>query len=94
MVWFTTVLLVKTNEAVWASGAYAPVTFGELLRYLGMRLLMATSPGWAPDKFWNYNDSSTTPMNQENNACPYNLRGFMSMGQFKRFNSSLPSQMP
>ena len=52
---------------------------GEFLRYLGIRLLMATCIGWAKDNFWSL---TTDAYEQERNACPYNLKAFMSRRRF------------
>ena len=71
------------DEAVQTSGGnQAHVTFGELLHYLGLRLLMATTSGWTTDQFWDYTDAST-PHNQEAGLCPYNFWAFMLMHRFK-----------
>ena len=91
MVWLKTVLLVKTNEAVLAGGGYMaanPVTFGELLRFLGICLLMSTSSGWSQDEFWNYINESA-PRDQEANGCPYNFRAFMMQRRFKAISRNL-----
>ena len=91
MVWLKTVLLVKTNEAVLAGRGYTaanPITFSELLRFLGIRLLMSTSSGWSQDKFWNYIDEST-PRDQEADGCPYNFRAFMTQRRFKAISRNL-----
>ncbi len=53
MTWFSTVLLLQTSAGVVNSGT-TPVTFGELHRFLGIRLLMSTCSGWKVDEFWNY----------------------------------------
>jgi len=44
MTWFSAVLLPETNAGVVNTGT-TPVTFGELLRFLGIRLLMSTCSG-------------------------------------------------
>jgi hypothetical protein len=69
MAWFSTVLLTKMDEAVWTLGGnQACFTFGKLLHYLGVRLLMATTSGWTTNQFWDYTDAST-PRNQEGITC-------------------------
>ena len=78
MTWFSNVLLARTNVGVVNSGA-APLTFGELLRYIGIRLLMAACSRWNIDQFWNYKD---TPPDQEDDLCPYNFCNFMSRRRF------------
>jgi hypothetical protein len=45
VMWLTNVLVQRTNVGV-VNAASKPLTFGELLRFIGMRLLMASSPGW------------------------------------------------
>ena len=70
MAWFWEVLLPRTSAGVINSGA-APVTFGELLRYVGIRLLMAMCMGWNTDQFWNYDN---IPHDQEEDPCPYNFK--------------------
>jgi hypothetical protein len=45
MVWFTNVVVAKTSNAVQQSGgdnSMQPVTFGEMIRFLGIQLLMLT----------------------------------------------------
>jgi len=54
MTWFSAVLLPETSAGVVNKGA-TPVTFGKLLRFLGIRLLMSTCSGWKVDVFWGYN---------------------------------------
>jgi hypothetical protein len=77
MVWFMTILLTMTDKAVqMLVSNQTPITFGKLIRHLGMRLLIAMSPGWSIDQFWDYTDSST-PQNQEANPYPYNFKVFM-----------------
>ena len=78
MAWFSEVLLPRTSAGVINSGG-APVTYGELLRYLGIRLLMATCMGWNVDQFWNYDN---VPRNQEEDPCPYNFKGYMARKRF------------
>ncbi len=57
----------------------APLTFGELLCFLGIHLLMATCSGWNTDQFWNYDDISR---DQEEDPCLYNFKNFMSKRRF------------
>ncbi len=61
MVWFTTVLVAKTSAAIVESGLHgskAPVTFGEMIRFLGIRLLMSTQQGWTVDDYWRYSEAA------------------------------------
>ena len=53
------------------------LTLGDLLRYLGLCILMSTCSGWKKDNFWIVN-----PFDQEANACPYRIREFMSKSRF------------
>ncbi|KAL3780541.1 hypothetical protein ACHAW5_006750 [Stephanodiscus triporus] len=51
----TTTTFMKTSEAVQQSGgdgSTQPVTFGEMIRFLGIRLLMSTQQGWSTDDYW------------------------------------------
>jgi hypothetical protein len=79
MAWFSEVLLPRTSVGVINSGG-APLTFGELLRYLGIRLLMSTCMGWSTDQFWGNYDN--IPRDQEDDPCPYNFRDYMSRRRF------------
>ena len=69
----------------------APLTLGDLLRYLGLWILMSTCSGWKRDYFW-----SVTPFDQDGNLCPYRLGEFMSKRRFNaitrelRFNNTNP----
>ncbi len=62
------------------------MTFGELLRFLGLCLLMATCSRWTVDQCWNY---YTIPRNQEEDPRPYNSRTFMSKRRFHVINRYL-----
>jgi hypothetical protein len=63
-----------------------PLTLGELLCYLGIRLLMAMLQGWASSKFWDYSGIARP---QEDGSCPYNLRNYMTYKRFKHITSCL-----
>ena len=65
-----------------------PVTFGELLQFLGIHLLMSTFLGWSQDLFWNYIDEST-PRDQEANGCLYNFLAFMTQKRFRAISHNL-----
>ncbi len=84
MVWFTMVLVTKTSEAVQQSGgdgSTQPVTFGEMIRFLGIRLLMSTHQGgWSINDYWSYTNK---PPDQESCPCPANMRSFMTGRRFK-----------
>ena len=91
MVWLKTILLAKTNMAVLAGGGYMaanPITFSELLQFLGIRLLMSTSSGWSQDEFWNYINKSM-PRDQEADGCPYSFWAFMMQRRFRAISCNL-----
>ncbi len=64
VVWLMNVLVQRTNVGV-VNTASKPLTVGELLRFIGMHLLMASSPGWHVNDYWCYNctpqDQTTDP---------------------------------
>ena len=78
MTWFSAILLPETNAGVVNTGT-TPVTFGKLLSFLGICLLMSTCSGWNVDEFWNYD---TIPREQEEDPCPYNFRDLMGKKRF------------
>ena len=57
----------------------APLTYGDLLRYLGILLLMSTCFGWNMEGFWCAN-----PFDKEAYPFPYFLWEFISK---RRFNA-------
>jgi hypothetical protein len=59
-----------------------PLTIGEFLCYLGIRLLMATIQGYSTAEFWDYTGLARS---QEEGACPYNLKDNMT---YKRFQAT------
>ncbi len=77
--------MLKTSESLEQANEH-PLTTGEFLRYLGIRLLMATIQGYSTVEFWDY---SGTMKSQEEGACPYNLKDYMSLKQFKAITSCL-----
>jgi hypothetical protein len=82
MLWFTTVLVANTSEAIQQLGGYSHnqlVTFGEMIRFLGYRLLMSTQQGWSVGDYWNYNNELP---DQETCHCPFNMWRFMTMKRF------------
>ncbi len=90
MVWFTTVLLAKTSKAIQESGLHgsrAPVTFGELIRFLRIRLLMSTQQGWTVKDYWRY--SLEAADDQTDCPCPFNMSPYMSMRRFRSINQHL-----
>ena len=50
-IWFESIFVVQTSAALEASKC-APTNVGEMLRYLGIWLLMATVSGYCRDDFW------------------------------------------
>jgi hypothetical protein len=83
MTWFTNVLVAKTCEAIQQSGGYGnnrPVTFGEMIRFLGIRLLMATQQGWSVKDYWSYTKEQA---DQETCPCVYNMRSYMTYTRFR-----------
>ena len=54
--WLKEVLLVLTSESLIAAGERS-LSYGELLRYVGMWILMATyGAGFSRDSFWESNE--------------------------------------
>ena len=76
--WFIIVLIPSTSRYMKESGI-ATLTLGDILRYLGLCILISTCSGWKRDDFWSVN-----PFDKEANAYPYCLREFMYK---PRFNS-------
>ena len=56
----------------WLRIVIAPLKYGDLLRHLGLLVLMSTCYGWKREDFW-----SVTPFYQEENPFPFRLGGFM-----------------
>lgn len=78
--WFRNVLIPKTNENL-----KSDVSFGEMLRYIGLRLRMASVGGaFKKDDYW-----STREFDGEDEACPYNFRQYMSKTRFDSITSGL-----
>ena len=74
--WFTNVLVAKTSEGL-VNASNPPLSFGEMLRYIGLWLLMATCSGWRKEQFW-----SEEAYDQETNSCPYRFNQYMSKRRF------------
>jgi len=83
--WLQNTLLPKTSASLEAEKGH-PLTLGELMRYIGIRLLMATVSGWTTDEFWDY---SGLQRPQEDGPCPYNFRTFMTLTRFKTITTRL-----
>ncbi len=77
------VLLAETNKAM-RTLKKDDITWGELVRYLGLWLLMATVNGFSRDDFWD-----PEPFNQETKPCPYRLNKYMSKRRFNLINPEL-----
>ena len=88
--WMKEVLLPTTSVAVEGDGLL-PVSWGELLRFLGLWLLMSTVSGWQKADFW-----STSPYDEQEHPCPYRFdtymsrRRFMAIGHNLRFTNHIP----
>ena len=74
--WLPIVLLKSTSRAT-KEADITPLTYGYILRYLGLWILMSTCYGWKREGFGVF-----TPFDQEANPCPYCLRKFMSKSCF------------
>jgi hypothetical protein len=78
--WLKDVLLVKTNKNL-----SQELTMRELIRYLGLRLSMASvGGGFSTNEFF-----STEPFHPVNNTWPYNFRSKMSKKCFKQITAAL-----
>jgi len=75
----------QTSAGVVDAGT-TPVTFGKLLRFLGICLLMSTCSGWNVEEFWNYD---IVPRDQEEDPRPYNFCAFMAKRRFQCINRYL-----
>lgn len=83
--WHESVLRPKTSDELEKCNGH-PLTIGELLRYIGIRLLMATIQGYGTAEFWDY---SGVAKSQEEGACPYNLKDYMTFKRFQAITSCL-----
>lgn len=78
--WLIDVLLVETNKNL-----SRELTMGELIRYLGLRLSMASvGRGFSTNNFF-----STEPFHPVHNPCPYNFRSKMLKKRFKQITAAL-----
>ena len=85
--WMKDVLLPTTSATMRSESPHCiELSLGEFLRFLGIRLLMSTCIGWSQDAFWS---SGQDTYDQEQNACPYNVKHFMLYKQFKLVTKSL-----
>jgi hypothetical protein len=83
--WLKNVILAKTSECM-EYGNSPPLTLGELMQFLGMRLLMSMLQGWSIDEYWCYKPLQRL---QEEGPCPYNFRTYMSKKRFLLITQSL-----
>ena len=81
--WLIIVLLPSTLMYIEEAGIFL-LTLGDILRYLGLRLLMSTCSGWKRGDFW-----SVTPFDQEANLYPYRFGRFMSERCFNAITHEL-----
>ena len=78
--WLKTVLIPQTNLNLTSA-----ITFGELLRFIGIRLKIASiGGGFKVDDFW-----SAADFDEDNNPCPYNFRNKMSRSRFRAITAAL-----
>ena len=77
-VWIENVLMRKTSDALEGENAH-PMKICEFLCYFGIRRMMATIQGYGQAEFWDF---SGMMKSQEEGACPYNLKDYMSFKQF------------
>jgi hypothetical protein len=77
--WLETVLLVLTSAELERANS-PPLMLGELMQYIGMRLLMLTLQGWSMEEVWYYDP---VPRPQEEGPCPYNFKGYMGKKRFQ-----------
>ena len=75
------VLLKKTNESVGLNGI--PITYGELLRWIGILLFMSTISGCKRRDFW-----SSKPITLHDGA-PYRFHEWMSSRRYELILSHL-----
>ena len=74
--WLQNVLLKKTNENLEIN-----MTYGELLRFLGLILKMSTTSGFNRRDFW------TTRIGEDD--CPYKFNEYMSRNRFENILKAL-----
>jgi hypothetical protein len=83
--WLQNVVLAKTSKCM-ENGNSPLLTLGELMRFLGMRLLMSMLQGWSINKYWCYEPLQRL---QEEGPCPYNFWTYMSKKRFLLITQSL-----
>ncbi len=72
-----------TSTAIVDNGGQA-LNQGELIWYLGLRLLMATCSRWSKADFWD-----EKPYNPRSNLCPYQFSLLMNKTRFNEITSEL-----
>ena len=75
--------MVATSAAIVDNGGQA-VNRGELIRYLGLWLLMSTCSGWARADFWD-----KKPYDPRSNPCPYQFSLLMTKKRFDEITTKL-----
>lgn len=78
MAWLENTCVVNTSKSLEEAG-YAPTCVGEILRFIGLWLLMATVVGFSRRDFFSSRDFCETDA-----PCPYRLGKFMSQKRFER----------
>ena len=82
--WLNDVCLAQTNKGMEARGLQT-VSFGEMLRYIGLWVLMASfGCGFTVDDFF-----STREYDEHDNPCPVNLIKYMHKSRFKAITREL-----
>ena len=78
--WLRIVVISQTNKNL-----DQELSWGELLRYLGLWFQMSSvGGGYKKTDFW-----STLPFDERTNPCPYNFRKYMSMKRFDAITAAL-----
>ena len=83
MTWISTVLLAATSASM-EKDDVQPLSFGELIRYIGLWLLMSTCQGWKRQDFWSQLD-----FDEEEDPCPYRFGKYMSKRRFDSITKHL-----
>ena len=81
--WFKTYVVENTSDSLRAAGLQ-PTSFGEMCRFLGLWLLIATVVGFPHRDFFTNRD-----YDKKNAPCPYRLAKYMSPRRFEDLLSHL-----
>ena len=81
---FSIIVLLPSTSRATKEADIDPLTYGDLLHYLGLWVFMSTCSVWKREDFW-----SVTPLDQEANVCPCRLGEFMSSRRFDAINREL-----